>query len=462
MNLLLVGCGSYAKEAHLRAIGTFLEGPGRMVALYVADMEQPNIRPPGEQVNPWFIQLPDNPEESAARLSAEHERIRFDACIVATPPLHHKLYAKWALLKGIPVLVDKPLTFPDGAHVRATPARKIVTDFEELVSIAQNKKLLFLLGAQKRYQVVYRNLGAIIRTVHEKTRCPVTNVVCCTGDGWWLLPDEYDRKFHSYQSGGKLIHTGYHFLDIVPWLMRHASLDPPHPISHAWVIASVFRPADSYAAYGAEATKLIFGESKNLKDGGDLGDINANLMVRLCDKQNRQRASILFSLLHEGFSRRSSVGEEAVLGRTKTDYLALTQGPMLWAELRRIAKVGREGDKLGGPAHQELTVLCNDLLIPLGKQETVMDVKNQPLYAANSGAVSSCCENDEAPTIDFLKQVAMPGQESISPVEDHVIGVRLLAAAYESAAPGGSADGQPMPVRVDFGDKDWNRPPGIT
>ena len=127
---------------------------------------------------------------------------------------------------------------------------------------------------------------------------------------------------------------------------------------------------------------------------------------------------------------------------------------MLWAELRRIAKVGGKGDELGGPGHQELTVLSNEPLTKLGNEAT-LTVKNQPLYAANSGAVSSCCENDEAPTIDFLKQVALPDrQPSLSPVEDHVIGVKLLAAAYESAA-----NCLPIPVKVEFDARDWNKPP---
>jgi hypothetical protein len=198
-----------------------------------------------------------------------------------------------------------------------------------------------------------------------------------------------------------------------------------------------------------------------MTDGCNLGDINSNLMVRLCDKENRQRAAIVYSLLHEGFSRRSSVDPGDALGRTKTDYLAITQGPVLWAELRRIAKIiDGNGEGLGQSAHQKLTVLCNELLTPLGRQAT-LSVSNQPLHAADTG-VDEYCENDEAPTIDFLKQVATPDrQTSLSPVEDHVIGVKLLAAAYESAAKCTAArGGMPQAIRVNFDEGDWVRPPG--
>jgi hypothetical protein len=257
------------------------------------------------------------------------------------------------------------------------------------------------------------------------------------------------------------MHTGYHFLDIVPWLMRHASIDDsPPPISHAWVTASLLHPAEAVATYGSAVARKLFAAEMGLStDGSGLGDINSNLMVRLCDKENRQRASIIYSLLHEGFSRRSSLDEN--FRRTKTDYLALTQGPVLWAELRRIAKiVDEQGESLGQSAHQELTVLCNELLTPLCSQSPVT-VSNQPLHAADTG-VDEYCENDEAPTIDFLKQVAIPGkQTSLSPVEDHVIGVKLLAAAYESAAECAAArDGMPQAIRVDFDKGDWSRPPG--
>ena len=95
-------------------------------------------------------------------------------------------------------------------------------------------------------------------------------------------------------------------------------------------------------------------------------------------------------------------------GRTKADSLELTPGPVPWAELGRIANVGGGGDNVGGPRHLELIALRNDLLVPR-VQERVMTITKQPLRGANCGAVSSCCENDEAPTIDFLKQVATPG-----------------------------------------------------
>jgi hypothetical protein len=122
--------------------------------------------------------------------------------------------------------------------------------------------------------------------------------------------------------------------------------------------------------------------------------------------------------------------------------------------------VDGDGEGLGQSAHQELTVLCKEFLMPLGNQAT-LTVRNQPLHAADT-CVDEYCENDEAPTIDFLKQVAMPGkQTSLSPVEDHVIGVKLLAAAYESASDCAAAvDGMPKAIRVDFGEGDWMRPPG--
>ena len=123
MNLLLVGFGNYAKEAHLHGISTF-EKTGHRVVLHVADLKHPAISPPGRDGNSWFIQLDENPERSEVILSAEHQTRRFDACIVATSPRFHKLYAQWALSNGIPVLVDKPLTFPDKAHVQAAGARE--------------------------------------------------------------------------------------------------------------------------------------------------------------------------------------------------------------------------------------------------------------------------------------------------------------------------------------------------
>ena len=63
MNLLLVGCGNYAKEAHLHGISTF-EKTGHQVVLSVADLEHPAINPHGLDGNSWFIQLDKRPERS--------------------------------------------------------------------------------------------------------------------------------------------------------------------------------------------------------------------------------------------------------------------------------------------------------------------------------------------------------------------------------------------------------------
>ncbi|HZT42570.1 MAG TPA: Gfo/Idh/MocA family oxidoreductase [Chthonomonadaceae bacterium] len=468
MKVLLIGCGNFAKVGHLPGITTFINETHTPVTLYIADPNQKveNARPSPPIVTDdrWFTRLNGDASEEdwCQAVSSQHRQHQFDACIISTRPRYHKVYAKWALSEKLHVLVDKPLTFPDRAHVDISPAQQIVTDYEELIN-AKSKDVLFLVGTQKRYQVVYRDLGRIIRRVYNQTGCPVTNVVCCTGDGWWLLPEEYGQ--YSYRRGGKLIHTGYHYLDIVPWLIRHAVPDTDDRITHAWVVASVLRPSDATITYGNTAARKLFDRSTNSAANYDgLGDINSNLLVKLCDSKNRQRASILYSLLHEGFSRRLRDDKDTGGGRNKIDYLAVTQGPVLWAELRRIAKMGREGDNLGGPAHQELTVLCNEQLTPLGDQAT-LTVKSYPLYASSNESVSASCENDEAPTIDFLKQVdaKLKGTSvrppSLSPIEDHEIAVRLLSAAYESAAESDRADGKPIATEVRF--QSWDTPPGI-
>jgi predicted dehydrogenase len=462
LNLLLIGCGEFAKN-HLEGVETFANESECLSSLHVADVrEESDIRRnlPSKFADFQYIRLDEHDSRSREKtLSAEHERRRFGACIISTRPRDHKLYSRWALSNGIPLMVDKPLTFPESANFSANAARLIVSEFHELVNTARDNHVLFLLGAQKRHQEIYKKLGEMIAGVYTRTRCPVTNVVCCTGDGWWLLPDEYEHS--SYKFEGKLVHTGYHFLDIVPWLMRHAGPEA-NPISHAWVIASAFRPEEVCAAYGVEATRKLFEQDKTLSNSQGLGDVNMNLMVRLCDETNRQRAGILYSLLHEGFSKRCSAGDgtfnerqqTASRLRTKMDYLALTQGPVLWAELRRIAKVCDCGDEseVGGPAHQQLTVLSNELARP----GMPLSVSNEPLFATSSGSESSCCENDQAPAIDFLYQVTQPERQPIlSPVEDHCIAVKLLAAAYESAA---GID--PRPIRVEFGPQEWGVPPG--
>jgi hypothetical protein len=64
----------------------------------------------------------------------------------------------------------------------------------------------------------------LIANVAVQTRCPVTHIQSYHSGEQWQMPDEWiNLSYHSSDCGyGKAAHSGYHFFDIVPWLIEAA------------------------------------------------------------------------------------------------------------------------------------------------------------------------------------------------------------------------------------------------
>jgi hypothetical protein len=386
------------------------------------------------------------------------KRTEVDACIVATISEQHLQYLKWSLGKGLHTLSDKPLTFHAKASTDPAKAREIVSDYHELMSLARKTNgLIFMLATQKRYQWAFHKIAERLERV-AKTGYPVTCVDCMTSDGYWMLPWEYSgQRYHSYDyGGGKLTHTGYHFLDIVPWLMRHSNISGNNMITHAWVTSTLFRPSDSVAIMSAEGIRnLIHSEERcGVEIADDLGDINSYVQVKFCNGK-RLITSVNFTFLHEGFSLRTTTeSREAVTGRTKIDHMMISQGPVFYAKFGRVAKIldAEAVSPIGRPDHFELDFIANNIT-GLPRIERLIP-ESLETYEG--------CGDDELPTADFFEAILDPSREplTVSPTSDHEIGVKLLSAAYESAAHSyQQQDGMPVPIKIDFDPSLWQKPP---
>jgi predicted dehydrogenase len=383
-----------------------------------------------------------------------------DACIVATISEQHFLYLNWSLRTGLHTLSDKPLTFHANASTDPAQARKIASDYGELKDLAeQTDGLIFMLATQKRYQWAFHKMAERLERVAE-TGYPVTCVDCMTSDGYWMLPWEYSgQRYHSYDyGGGKLTHTGYHFLDIVPWLMRHSDISGDKMITHAFVTANLFRPSDSVAMMSAEkiGTLMHFGAGHAAEVADDLGDINSYVQVKFCNGK-RLITSVNFTFLHEGFSLRTTTDPRgAVTGRTKIDHMTISQGPVFYARFGRVAKMldAEAVSPIGRPDHFELDFIANNITgLP-----RIERLKPESLETYEG------CGDDELPTADFFEAILNPSRVplTVSPTSDHQIGVQLLSAAYESAARSykhKQQDGTPVPVKIDFDPLLWQKPP---
>jgi hypothetical protein len=446
--IVLVGCGRHAARAHLPVLADLRDRVTLSAVVDLADQrEAVRTRCAAFGFDTRFVAVRPEAPPTAHVLS------QCEAVIVSSPPLTHKPYVDAALAgECVAILVDKPLTVPANARSSIGQARSLVREFQDIAGRACGR--LVMVGTQRRYHPLYRRIGRHLYDVHAKTGHGVTFVQSLTNDGLWTDRDAYATGgFYdpATTGGGKLINTGYHLLDTVPWLLRHCQGADGRPsdvarIRYADVFAQFFIPDD--------AVGLVHNGGRGLNGGRaahPMNEINACLQVAFRDADERTICLWQLGALHEGISARRSpsahVGEgedPAGAGRTKQDVLTLYQGPVAAVWMRRIAKLlPSDGVGLGESGHAEL--IC---------------AQNAHLTGADGAleqVIGPYVDTDTAPTEEFvaaLLGVTSP-DEVASPVGDQAIAVRILAAAYESAATQAA-------VRVSFDRAEWALPPAAS
>jgi predicted dehydrogenase len=462
--ILLVGCGAFAQQAHLPALR---EAGDRVRLAAVVDRRERagdvrgacygaafpegvpfiELAPPNDASEPFPATI--SPHDESAEIEKLASRFpEVDAVIISSPEETHKRYIRWALERGIPTLVDKPLTARRALVEGLSDPRDLIEDWQQLVA-ASRSIAPFMLAAQRRYQGIYREIAALVRQEYLRSGYGPTFVQCLTNDGLWHTPADYEIQ-PTYQNGaGKLVHTGYHVLDIVPWIIRHAQ-GPERPgaavarIRTAAVFASGFSPADAAGAWAPERVE----DSARRRFPPGLGEVNAALQIVLRDEAGSPVCLVQLGMLHEGLSLNPLTGagtaadrrREAEAGRTKQDVLSIYQGPAAAIFLRRFAKLTRsEGTGLGDRDHLELVHGRN----ARAPDSAALLERRALTYRAD----------DHAPTAEFLRALDEPSLPLISPVSDHGIAVKLLAAAYVSME---TAEA----VKVTFEPEEWGMPPG--
>ena len=127
------------------------------------------------------------------------------------------------------------------------------------------------------------------------------------------MPNEYlSRENHPYKYGyGKLFHSGYHFIDLLTWILEINNLTRNKHINNAEMFCSTFNPIDALNAINNNDYKNIFNTDKfekafenyetNLENYGEL-DFHSIINFK---NNNRIITNCSLNLMQSGFSRRS-------------------------------------------------------------------------------------------------------------------------------------------------------------
>lgn len=264
-------------------------------------------------------------------------------CVVATEPRAHRAYAEWAVGQGMNVLLEKPVTARDLRREGAAEALRLVDDHRFLTELAAEKGVTVVVQAQRRAHPGYRMVKDILGEVVAEYGIPLTYMDVHHSDGTWNMPWEFvSRDGHPYKYGyGKLLHSGYHFVDLFCWLseVNRACARPPDRLGldvsavDARRIDAQLTDAAYERLFGAERWRR-FGALPRPASVPDQawGETDVVLLVRSLSGPDVVTTAVL-SLLQSSFSGRTwlELPEDTYRGngRVRHERVTLQVGPLM-------------------------------------------------------------------------------------------------------------------------------------
>ena len=386
--ICLVGLGPHAKRIYYRYIVHEVTGGSLMFDSLIelssrkVDVDEFFL---DKEIKPTHIVFADethqrNPEvldpHVQASLNKAIDEKRIQCAIVATEPKAHKIYIDYFLKHNIPVLTDKPLTAPVGSNYDINSAEKIFSDAVELSDLSTKYKTPLYVQVQRREHPAYIRLFEKITRIVEEYRLPITFFDIYHSDGTWSMPEEFSsRENHPYKYGyGKLMHSGYHFVDLVAWV---ASINMKvFPSLYIENNTKLLKPDTQYRQIQGNALyKKLFGKETVEPPAHHLGEVDAYSSFEFKDGERLSDSgnTITFGhldLLQSGFSKRAwfDLPKDTYKGngRLRHERINIHVGPLLNIQLHsyqsdEINKGHTFG--VGGEEHLDIYIFRNNTLI---------------------------------------------------------------------------------------------------
>ncbi|MEZ8363706.1 Gfo/Idh/MocA family oxidoreductase [Vibrio cyclitrophicus] len=468
INFLLIGFGPHSKRIFhpifenitndstlvLKAAIDLKSKQGRVEKYLDGKVVQPemyylnNDEPVQDQLNTSTIELLDS-------IVDKHS---INAIIIATEPLVHRAYGTWALRAGLPVLMDKPISANMNVSSELSSAEKIAEDYYFLNDEYEKAKekdpnIIFSLLAQRRYQTTIELIRNEISNCFAKTNCPVTNIQTFHSDGQWRTPTEcVEEIYHGYNQGyGKCSHTGYHFFDIVPYILS-AGLSESKFYEHIEVFSHAVRPLDVLSQFNLEDYERLFGAEEFSKNNPhseaelhelmqDLGEVDCQSSIAFKNGDNVVTTALL-NLTHNGFSRRSWPSIEGIElykgnGRVSHESHIIQQGPFQTIHLHSYKSddsnenADSNAEVVGTKRHIAIFIFRNNKLIG-GKPTEVIRLDDIEKLEGESigllGKPKSKC------FFEFVEALRgeITREEMKSDFSQHEHGAVLVSAVYQS------------------------------
>lgn len=378
-----------------------------------------------------------------------------DSVIISTDPLTHYKYAKWALEKGLHILMDKPTTSEKNVSSNLRKAKKLITDYDKLAKIytkAKKKKhIVFSLMSQRRYHPLYKIMKEKIVEVFNETNCPITSIQTSHSDGQWRTPNEIiDLEYHGYNLGyGKCSHSGYHSMDIINWLISSTE-NVSKKITGVEVFTSFLRPSDFLHQINYSDYNKIFSDFNEINKYSEkdflnrtkkFGEIDAFSNITFMSGKDVQTLASM-NLIHNGFSQRgwlSSLDKDLYKGngRVRQEQYIVEQGPfqsisLITYQSQEICEKAEDLFSMGKEFHIELNVFRNSNLFSNWKTHEAFNMRDYSEMKLSGKSRGHQEDARHSGVMDFIDAIKNK-RDTISDFLDHKKGTILLSAIYQSA-----------------------------
>lgn len=372
----------------------------------------------------------------------------------------HKPYAKWALTRGLNILMDKPISTRAKVGTSVKQAKALVNDYYELydlyAELQKKKDTIFSVNVQRRHEIGYAKVFSLIREVAERFNAPVTSIQAMHSDGVWIFPDEIvDQVSHPYSLGyGKCSHSGYHIFDII-WQLYTSSGLTAKQADAGEVMTSFLNPRGLLKQFGQKDFASYFSDYDQAPRRSEeelwelfeeYGEIDAFSLIRLL-KDEETICNISSNLIHNGFSRRAWAQPNSDLykgnGRVKHQSYSVQQGPFQNVQIHQYQSEDKHDNNdlgeydLGGNNHFDIYVFRNAAMF--GKEERPLVKYSLKDLDTDGTFDDSRLYNESAKDrviIEFIQFVAgkIPKTSLVSNIDTHVMPVKIMSAIYQSHA----------------------------
>ena len=371
VNLALIGCGFHAKRIYVKYLKD-RHLPPKLIIDVLSNKEDIMhlIHQNGwADTRTYFV----TPENSYDSFRDDEQReildlfvvLGIDKAIISTPPEVHVPYSELCLKAGIKVLVDKPLSAP--RNISSGNSQELLDDLKSLLRYDKGDNII--VQCQRRRHDGYKYVKELIREVDRKYGIRPHFIDIYHSDGRWDFPDEIAMlRNHPYTTGyGKLLHSGYHFIDLLAFLTDEVDYEGFDLFSYRHSINDFkTQVPDSFymATFGINNKQLFTDEGH--------GEIDSYSLIQLKDR-GRVKTTASINLLHTGFSRRSWGVAKADLykgnGRLRHERVNIQIGPLMNIQVHSYQSTEVHGDQqlsreeFGGLEHFDIHIFRNAELI---------------------------------------------------------------------------------------------------